>query len=72
MAISETGVPASIRVLMALATAVASATSSVCSRNIGSGPGGRWPIRCSLDPAIRPRAAAMTRLANDTTCGVER
>ena len=58
--------------LIVRATAVASAASSGCSVNFGSGPGGRWPIRCSLDPAIRPRAAVITRLANDTTCGVER
>lgn len=54
------------------ATVAASAGSSECSWNDGTGPGSRWPDNRSLLPATRPRAAAITRLANDTTCGVDR
>ncbi len=71
-AISAAGVPDSTSFLIDRATAAASATSSGYSWNVGDGPGSRWPIRCSLLPATRPRAAAITRLASDTTCGVER
>ena len=58
--------------VIVFATAAASAGSSGCSANDGFGPGSRWPTRCSLLPATRPRAAAITRLASDTTCGVDR
>ena len=64
--------PDSMSLVIERATPAASATSSGNSSKDGSGPGGRWPMRCSLEPAIRPRAAAITRLASDTTCGVER
>src|SRR6476660_10643130 len=70
--ISDAGVPFSMRRAIFFATAAASATSSGCSANDGFGPGSRWPIKCSLLPATRPLAAAITWLASDTTCGVDR
>ncbi len=71
-ATSEGGCPSATSAAMRVATWAASSGSLSATTSSGAGPSGRW-ARSSTAPERRcPPGPRRTRLASDTTWGVER